>query len=252
MEKLFQQLLVASFCLTMFMPIFVFASELDADNDGLLDRFEEMIHTSSTLSDSDSDGFPDRAEVLSGFSPTVKTREKLDVSLYLRDSDSDGLTDYVEANINSDYLANDTDGDGYMDGEEINSGFSPLEPLPIFYGKQIEVDTTHQTLSYFVGPHHINTVLVSTGMKGMDTPKGDYMVQNKLSVHRYTGLNYDYKNTKWNLLFKYSSRGNYFIHGAFWHNKFGTKRSHGCVNVSYADIEPIYKWADMGTAITIR
>jgi hypothetical protein len=32
------------------------------------------------------------------------------------------------------------------------------------------------------------------------------------------------------------------IHGAFWHNAFGEKRSHGCINVTPADAKWIFRW----------
>ena len=65
-------------------------------------------------------------------------------------------------------------------------------------------------------------------------------------------LGYFYPNTRWNMLFKFHSKGNYYIHGAYWHNNFGKPMSHGCINVSYADIEGLYNWADIGTQIIIE
>lgn len=42
------------------------------------------------------------------------------------DSDGDGLTDFAEINIyNTDPNNPDTDGDGYLDGEEVKNGFNP-------------------------------------------------------------------------------------------------------------------------------
>ena len=32
------------------------------------------------------------------------------------------------------------------------------------------------------------------------------------------------------------------IHAAFWHNDFGTRRSHGCVNVTAPDAKWIWCW----------
>ncbi|MCB0119408.1 MAG: L,D-transpeptidase, partial [Anaerolineales bacterium] len=36
--------------------------------------------------------------------------------------------------------------------------------------------------------------------------------------------------------------GGVAIHGAFWHNAFGERRSHGCVNVSPEDAKWIFRW----------
>ncbi len=54
-----------------------------------------------------------------------------------KDSDNDGLKDWEENLYKTDLLNPDTDGDGYLDGEEINSGHNPLVKGPndkqVFY-----------------------------------------------------------------------------------------------------------------------
>ena len=37
-----------------------------------------------------------------------------------------------------------------------------------------------------------------------------------------------------------------------WHHNFGRPMSHGCVNVSYEDMEKLYNWAEEGTRIIIE
>jgi hypothetical protein len=45
------------------------------------------------------------------------------------DSDSDGISDYLEkVKYGTDPTNQDTDGDGYLDGEEIAAGTNPLDP----------------------------------------------------------------------------------------------------------------------------
>ena len=36
---------------------------------------------------------------------------------------------------------------------------------------------------------------------------------------------------------------NYALHGAYWHNDFGTTRSHGCTNISPADAKWLFYWS---------
>ncbi len=48
----------------------------------------------------------------------------------LKDSDNDGLKDWEEELYKTDPKNPDTDGDGYIDGEEVNSGHSPLVKSP--------------------------------------------------------------------------------------------------------------------------
>lgn len=126
-------------------------------------------------------------------------------------------------------------------------------PYPNPLDKHIDVDISEQRLSYFEGQTLIGTALVSSAAWGYWTPRGEFMVQLKRPVVDYRGLNsngttYNYPGTKWNLQFL----PHYYIHGAYWHNAFGTPRSHGCVNVSYKDVEALYNWADVGTPVVIH
>ncbi len=67
-----------------------------------------------SLIDSDSDGLTDIEE------------KKLGTNINVIDTDNDGLSDYEEVKIyRTDSLNPDTDGDGYLDGAEVKSGYDP-------------------------------------------------------------------------------------------------------------------------------
>jgi len=60
-----------------------------------------------------------------------KTKEKVIFAETLyKDSDYDGLSDYQEIELNTDPFLPDTDGDGFLDGVEVASGYNPLNPSP--------------------------------------------------------------------------------------------------------------------------
>ena len=118
--------------------------------------------------------------------------------------------------------------------------------------KRIHISLSAQRLTYFEGDRMIDSFLISSGLPRTPSPRGTFAVQAKLPVVKYFGYNrdgstYNYPNTKWNLRFY----RRYYIHGAYWHNAFGTPRSHGCINVSYENMEKLYHWADVGTKVTI-
>ena len=46
--------------------------------------------------------------------------------------------------------------------------------------------------------------------------------------------------------------GDFAIHGAYWHDNFGTPVSHGCVNVTPADAEWLYNWMSYGTLVNVH
>lgn len=175
-----------------------------------------------------------------------------DLHAQVIDTDNDGAPDAWELLIGTDIANTDTDGDGFLDGVEILNGYNPTSPLPTKIPKRIVVTLKTQQLAYYFGEHKLDEFPISSGLARTPTPPGTYTVLIKRPVVNYTGVGYSYPNTKWNLMFKTHPKGNYYIHGAYWHNKFGTPRSHGCVNVSYANMERLYAWAEKGTPITVQ
>jgi lipoprotein-anchoring transpeptidase ErfK/SrfK len=165
------------------------------------------------------------------------------------DNDYDGLVEAEEVSYHTDPANPDSDADGYKDGDEVSHGYDPLTPGAARLTKRIDVDLSEQRLRYFHGEfHEAGSFLISSGVRRMPTPLGSFQVEKKLPVVRYKGTGYDYPNAKWNLRFK----PKYYIHGAYWHHNFGRPMSHGCVNVSYADMEKLYNFADEGTPIIIH
>lgn len=86
--------------------------ETDTDGDGLSDAQEVNVFNSNPLStDTDGDGLLDEFETLFGF----------DLNNFgdaTRDTDNDGLTNAEEQDLGLDPTVADSDGDGYLDGEE--------------------------------------------------------------------------------------------------------------------------------------
>lgn len=121
-------------------------------------------------------------------------------------------------------------------------------------GKYIKVDISDQTLYAYENGALTNEFLVSTGTYAFPTPLGKTEVTAKLPVHRYTWSygpdnpnNYDLDGVQWNLRF----RRHYYIHSAYWHNNFGNRMSHGCVNMSTDEAKWVYDWSEVGTTVEI-
>ena len=87
----------------------------------------------------------------------------------------------------------------------------------------------------------------------MPTPQGEFKILAKVPSKNYggTGFGFSYPNTKWNLHFT-TRYWRYYIHGAYWHDNWGNVMSHGCVNVSYENMEPLYWWTQIGTKVVIE
>lgn len=120
--------------------------------------------------------------------------------------------------------------------------------------QDIVVDLSEQRLYVYENGLLKRSLFVSSGIAQYPTPTGSFTVAKAPSV-LYQGYygpnnpgNYDYGWVKNNLRFK----PHYFIHTAYWHNDFGHRRSHGCVNVKREHADWLYEWADEGAPVTIR
>jgi hypothetical protein len=129
---------------------------------------------------------------------------------------------------------------------------APINPNVDPASKRITVDATpgHQTLSCFEGNTEVFYCRVSTGFVGQvtdySTPGGEQATAWKiLSLHMganlpASGSGYDTMAVPWAVFF--NTNAGAAIHGTFWHNDFGVRRSHGCVNVSPEDAKWIFRW----------
>ena len=118
--------------------------------------------------------------------------------------------------------------------------------------KLITVDTGKQMLFAWEGGKIIHQTKVSTGMKFAPTVLGSFKIRRKVPLQDMKGNYppyppYKIKNVP-NIMYFY---GAYAIHGTFWHNKFGSRASHGCVNVPVASAQWLYNWANVGTRVEV-
>ncbi len=114
--------------------------------------------------------------------------------------------------------------------------------------KWIDVNLSTQTITAYQGQTAVYSARVSTGLWGTPTVVGTYAVYAKYLSAPMSGPGYYLPNVPHTMYFY---RG-YAIHGAYWHNNFGTPMSHGCVNLSLPDAEWFYNWAPMGTKVVTR
>jgi lipoprotein-anchoring transpeptidase ErfK/SrfK len=110
--------------------------------------------------------------------------------------------------------------------------------------KWIEIDLSDQRLYAHEGDQIVYEFLTSTG-KWAPTPTGTFRIWIKLRYGKMSGgsraLNtYYYLPNVPYIMYFYKGYG---IHGAYWHNNFGTPMSHGCVNLAIPDAEKLFYWA---------
>lgn len=116
----------------------------------------------------------------------------------------------------------------------------------------IDVTPTRQMLSCYEGQNEVYSCQISSGAKWNSagevvekwgTPVGGHYIWRKaISIHMtggQTGTGYDLPGIAWTTLFTGEGVA---IHSTFWHNDYGTPRSHGCVNCRPEDAKFIFRW----------
>jgi hypothetical protein len=109
--------------------------------------------------------------------------------------------------------------------------------------KLVKVNLTYQTLSCFEGSREVYFCRVSTGILDKWTPLGDHTTWRKaISIHMAQGTvsaGYDTAGISWTNFFDGTGVA---IHSTFWHNDFGQRQSHGCVNCTPGDANWVWRW----------
>jgi len=120
--------------------------------------------------------------------------------------------------------------------------------------KTISVNLDYQTLSCFEGGREVFFCRISSGKRydpvtgevvdTYATPAGTLMTYWKIVSKNMTagneGSGYSTPAVPW---CTFIASGGVAIHGAFWHNAFGERRSHGCINVTPEDAKWIFRWS---------
>lgn len=126
--------------------------------------------------------------------------------------------------------------------------FQPAPPPPLLDPGErwIDIDIDDQILVAYEGDLAVYATLVSSGGTTTPTETGVYRVWLKESEADMKGLNgedpYSVATVPWTEFF--SPEKGLALHTAYWHDQFGTRRSHGCVNLAPRDARWLYFWSD--------
>ena len=112
----------------------------------------------------------------------------------------------------------------------------------------ISIDLSTQRLIAWEGNEAVYAVIVSTGKASTPTRLGTFQIQTKYPTTRMTGPGYDVPDVPYTMYYD----GGMAIHGAYWHNMFGTPVSHGCTNVAVNHAKWLFDWASVGTPVIVH
>lgn len=116
-------------------------------------------------------------------------------------------------------------------------------PAEVDTGKWINIDLYEQVLTVYEGEMPIFVTLISSGLPRWPTYEGLFHINYRKTREQMSwgtpGDDFYYlEEVPWTMYFDQGRA----LHGAYWHNGLGYRRSHGCVNMSITDAHWLYYW----------
>jgi len=134
---------------------------------------------------------------------------------------------------------------------------SPISPDVPEGQKSIVVDLLRQTFTAYEFGNPVFKTEISSGLPGYgprvdpketQTPTGNFTIDIKMpSKHMGDGkltsdiTAYELPGVSWVCFFNHPS--GIAFHGTYWHDNFGSRMSHGCVNLRTEDAKWLYRWS---------
>lgn len=126
---------------------------------------------------------------------------------------------------------------------------NPIPPEGVDNGRWIEVNLKDQTVAVYDHGQLIFATLIASGIEPFWTKPGLFQIYQKYDATPMRGSfeadrsdAYYLEDVPWTMYYDKARA----LHGAYWHNGFGTPRSHGCVNMSVGDARWLFDWANEG------
>lgn len=121
-----------------------------------------------------------------------------------------------------------------------------LQPIsPGRTDKVLKISIPDQMLTCLEGEKVVFETPISSGVYGLGTPLGEFRIlfqrHNSRMIGGEEGDQYDLPGVAFPVYFTWSGVA---IHGTYWHNDYGRRHSHGCVNVTSEDARWIFRWVE--------
>jgi len=118
--------------------------------------------------------------------------------------------------------------------------------------KWIDVNLTKQTLVLYEGTKAVYATLISSGEAGLEdaahttaTKRGIFRIHTKHVTATMSsneiGEEFELRDVPY---VQYFDKEGYALHGAYWHDRFGVPKSHGCINLAPEDARRIFYWTE--------
>lgn len=109
-----------------------------------------------------------------------------------------------------------------------------------------EVDLYEQTFAAYEGDRMVYATLISSGLNRWPTREGLFQVWDRFYEYKMSGAEgqvdyYFLEDIPYIMYFDVTIGA--ALHGTYWHDRFGFKHSHGCVNMPIKDAEWTFNWS---------
>lgn len=117
-------------------------------------------------------------------------------------------------------------------------------PTDVNTDKWVSVDLYEQVLIAYENTTPVFATLISSGLPQWSTNEGLFNVYIRYDRTLMSGAEgredfYYLEEVPWTMYFD----GDIGLHGTYWHDGFGYRQSHGCVNLSITDAKWLYDWS---------
>ena len=122
----------------------------------------------------------------------------------------------------------------------------PVErPATVDTHKWISVDLYEQVVIAYEGSTPVFATLVSSGLEEWPTNEGTFHVYVRFKRTKMSGAYnkpdfYYLQDVPWTMYYD----NDIALHGAYWHDGFGYRKSHGCVNMTLTDAHWLFNWSE--------
>ena len=125
---------------------------------------------------------------------------------------------------------------------------TPISPDVPAQEKKVVVYLEQQALSAFEGDREVFRTSISSGRDYFaedgetvlnGTPLGPHVIGTKRISRHMVGSDYTDPGIGW---VSYFSTDGAALHSTYWHNSYGLRQSHGCINCRPADAKWLFRW----------
>jgi hypothetical protein len=132
------------------------------------------------------------------------------------------------------------------------SVIKPVERPEGVTGRWVAIDLYEQSLVAYEDDRPVFATLISTGLPATETNEGLFQVWARLARDTMSGFAgapsaYDLESVPWVQYFDESIS----LHGTYWHDFFGYRRSRGCVNLTISDSRWVFDFLANGAPDTV-